>query len=287
MDLAIVILNYNTRDLLRDCLHSLAACTGLAFETLVVDNSSTDGSAAMMRAEFPHICLFESPNNGYAAGNNVALRQVLSRADAPRAIMLLNADTLMPPDGPARLVAFLDEHPDAAVVGPKLVRKDGALDLACRRSFPTPEVSFYRLIGLSKLLPRSRRFARYNLTYLDENATTEVDAVVGACMVLRTEALRQAGIFDESFFMYGEDLDLALRIKQKGWKVYYDPAVQVLHYKRESSKKSARAQREFWRAMDIFYRKHYQKITPRWQHWLVVTALAGVNGAARLRERWS
>lgn len=273
MDLAVVILNYNTRDRLRECLLSLEKTALVEFDTFVVDNSSADGSAAMVSQQFPGIHLFQVPNNGYGAGNNVALREILARPDRPPAILLLNADTVMPPDTIHGLMEFLDLHSDVGVVGPKVVRADGSLDLACRRSFPTPEVSFYRLTGLSKLFPRSRRFGRYNLTYLDENETAEVDSVVGACMLIRTVALEQAGVFDEEFFMYGDDLDLALRIKQKGWKVYYYPRVTLTHYKRESSKGSTRARREFWRAMYIFYRKHYASTTPRPIHWLVLLGL--------------
>src|SRR5581483_10435853 len=264
-DLGIVILNYNTRDLLRDCLRALADTRGVDAEIIVVDNASCDESAAMMRAEFPNIRLIASEKNGgYAYGNNLALKEFLARPNPPRALLLLNTDTLVPPDALRGLMDFLDAHPDAGVIGPKLVRADGSLDLACRRSFPTPEISFYRMLGLSKLFPKSRRFGRYNLTYLDENETAQVDSVVGAAMLIRTTALMQAGLLDEAFFMYGEDLDLALRIKQKGWNVYYYPAVQILHYKRESSKQSKKAQVEFYRAMYIFYDKHYRATTSFW-----------------------
>ncbi len=285
MELGIVILNYNTREVLRHCLDSLAQVRGLEFETFVVDNCSTDGSAEMVQHEFSPVRLIASPRNGgYAYGNNLGLREFLARPDPPRALLLLNPDTRVPPDALRGLLDFIDTHPGVGVVGPKLVLADGTLDLACRRSFPTPEVSFYRLTGLSKLFPRSRRFGRYNLTYLDENQTAEVDSVVGACMMMRTTALQSAGLLDESFFMYGEDLDLALRIKEHGWQVYYYPAVQVLHYKRVSSKRSRRAQLEFWRAMYIFYRKHYARTTPWWLHVLVITGIASRGGLALVRE---
>jgi N-acetylglucosaminyl-diphospho-decaprenol L-rhamnosyltransferase len=239
----------------------------------------------MMRAEFPDICLIPSAKNGgYAYGNNLALREFLARPNPPRAILLLNTDTIVPPDAMRGLLDFLDSHPDAGVVGPKLVRADGSLDLACRRSFPTPEISFYRMLGLSKLFPKSRRFGRYNLTYLDENQTAQVDSVVGAAMLIRLEALQQAGLLDETFFMYGEDLDLALRIKQHGWNVYYDPSVQILHYKRESSKRSKKAQVEFYRAMYIFYTKHYEATTSFWMNWLVKGGIAASGGIALAPE---
>lgn len=284
-DLGIIVLNYNTRDLLRDCLRSLAATRGPKLDITVVDNASPDNSVAMVSAEFPNVRLIASETNGgYAFGNNLALREFLSRPNPPRALMLLNTDTVVPPDSLARMMDFLDAHPDAGIVGPKLVLRDGSLDLACRRSFPTPEISFYRMLGLSKLFPKSRTFGRYNLTYLDENETAQVDSVVGAAMLMRTQALEQAGLLDETFFMYGEDLDLALRIKQKGWNAYYYPGAQIMHYKRESSRQSKKAQVEFYRAMYIFYAKHYRATTPFYLDWLVMGGIALKGGLALAPE---
>jgi GT2 family glycosyltransferase len=171
------------------------------------------------------------------------------------------------------MIAFMDKHPEAGAAGPKLVLLDGSLDLACRRSFPTPEVSFYRLVGLSKLLPQSRRFGRYNLTYANPDELTEVDSVVGAFMIVRREAIAQAGLLDEIYFMYGEDLDWSYQMKANGWKIFYNPAVTVTHVKRAASRSSSKAQVEFYRAMDVFYRKYYAAQTPRWLHWLVVLAV--------------
>src|SRR6266566_1564475 len=158
MDLSIVILNYNTRDHLRICLQSLLAegstsVSGgpIKAEVLVVDNASSDGSADMVAAEFPWVSLIRSADNGgFARGNNLALR----RADGT-ALLLLNPDTLMPREGIAALLARLDAHPEAGIVGPKLLRPDGSMHLACRRSFPTPAIAFYRIAGLSRLLARS------------------------------------------------------------------------------------------------------------------------------------
>ena len=138
---------------------------------------------------------------------------------------------------------------------PKLVLLNGQLDLASRRSFPTPEISFYRMLGLSNLFPKSERFGRYNMTYVDENLTLEVDSVVGAFMMVRSSAATADGLLDERFFMYGEDLDWAKRIKDIGWKVVYYPEVSVLHIKRASSRQNNRARSEFYRAMLIFYYK--------------------------------
>lgn len=270
-----VIVNYNTRDFLKDCLISLLQNRGVSFKVCVVDNGSTDGSAEMVAEEFPEVLLIRSPfNGGYAYANNLGLKALGFNpdgfsSDAPRYALLLNPDTLLPPGALAGMVQFMDSHPQAGIAGPKLIRQDGSLDLACRRSFPTPEVAFYRMIGLSKLFPRHPRFARYNLTYLDPDEIAEVDSVVGAFMMVRREAIAKVGLLDETFFLYGEDLDWALRIKEAGWKVYYYPEVTVLHYKKVSSQKNTRARDEFFRAMLIFYRKHYASRTPWWLDKLV------------------
>lgn len=282
-DLSVVILNYNTRDLLRACLRSvLASIVPGGIEVIVVDNCSQDGSADMAATEFPQATLIRSlRNGGYAYGNNQGIRLATGRY-----VLLLNTDTLVPQDAFAAMVSFMDDHPQAGICGPRLVRADGRLDLACRRSFPTPEVSFYRIIGLSRLFPKSRRFARYNLTYLDEHETTEVDAVVGACMMVRRQAIDQAGLLDEQFFMYGEDLDWALRIKRCGWQVFYYPAVTVLHYKRESARQRPVVTiSEFYRAMLIFHRKHYAQQTFFLINWLINAGIYLRWGLALLINR--
>jgi GT2 family glycosyltransferase len=283
--LGIVIVNYNTRDRLRDCLQSLDANRGVSFLTYVVDNGSPDASAAMVREQFPQTRVIESATNGgYSYANNLGLRAILSLDPTPPFVLLLNPDTVLPSDSLARVIGFFDKHPDAGIVGPKLVMADGKLDLACRRSFPSPELAIYHVLGLDERFPKNKRFARYNLTFLDEDQPSEVDSVVGAFMMIRTIALRQAGLLDETYFMYGEDLDLALRIKQRGWKSFYDPDVQVLHYKREASRTNPRAQYEFWRAAWIFYRKHFATTTPLLVRGLLIGGLALKGGARLARE---
>ena len=294
LDLGIVVVSYNTRDLLRTCLRSVYASEGdFTFKVCVVDNASPDGSAEMVAAEFPQARLIANVKNvGYPSANNQGLRAfgftdqpTNESPPQPHFALLLNADTELGPDALAGMLDFMAGHPEAGIAGPKLVLPDGSLDLACRRSFPTPEVSLYRLTGLSRLFPRSRRFGRYNLTYLDPDQVAEVDSVVGAFMLVRTEAIAQAGLMDGQFFMYGEDLDWAFRIKAAGWKVYYNPAVTVLHVKRAASRHSPRAHVEFYRAMDIFYRKHYAAETSWWTHALVVSAISLRQRIERLR--WS
>lgn len=288
LDLAIVIVNYNTRDLLQACLTSVFESQGdLRFKVVVVDNASTDGSGVMVQTNFPQVDLITSRiNGGFAYANNLGLRQMgFAMSDipleTPRYALLLNPDTVLPPAALADMVKFMDTHPDVGAAGPKLVLPDGALDLACRRSFPTPIISFYRMIGLSKLFPNSPLFGRYNMTFADPDKLLEVDAVVGAFMMVRREAIAQAGLLDETYFMYGEDLDWAYQIKANRWKIYYNPAVTVLHVKRAASRHSAKAQIEFYRAMDIFYRKFYAKTTPFWLHSLIIL---GINTRWRLTQ---
>ena len=278
IDLGIVIVNYNTSALLRSCLQSIRDSRHpYTVKTCVVDNASADESVAMVKREFPEVHVIASAENGgFARANNLGLRYFgfgETGTDVPRYALLLNPDTELSPDALATMIAFMDDTPDAGAAGPKLLLPDGSLDLACRRSFPTPEISFFRMTGLSKLFPKSKKFGRYNLTFLDENELAEVDSVVGAFMMVRAEAIAQAGLMDETYFMYGEDLDWAFSIKSHGWKIYYNPAATVLHVKRASSRHSGKAQIEFYRAMQIFYDKHYAATTPKWLHYLVVAGI--------------
>jgi N-acetylglucosaminyl-diphospho-decaprenol L-rhamnosyltransferase len=282
LDLSIVIVNWNTRELLRECLLSVYESEGdFSFRTVVVDNCSQDASCEMLSDEFPQVSLIRSEiNGGYAYANNLGLRQFHARY-----YLLLNPDTLLPPDALSRMIGFMDARPDVGIAGPKLVLADGSLDLACKRGFPTPANSFYKLFGLSRLLPDSRRFGQYNMTYLDPDQVAEVDSVVGAFMMVRDEVVEQIGGLDEAYFMYAEDLDWALRAKNAGWKVYYYPEVTVLHYKRQSSDQNARKARyEFWRAMYLFYRKHYAESTRFLIHCLVLSGLVLRGGRGMLRE---
>ena len=321
-DLAIIIVQYNVRDLLRDCLRSVFASAGdFSYSVTVVDSCSTDGSADMVAAEFPQVRLIRAPvNGGYSYANNLGLRAAgfrpladeapHSKSDGwrvtgdegsvtgethqppstthplPRFALLLNPDTLLPPTALADMLAFMAAHPQAGAAGPRLVLADGSLDLACRRGEPTLATSFYRLTGLSRLFPRNRRFGRYNMTYLPEDQVAQVDSVVGAFMLVRAEAIKQVGLLDEQFFMYGEDLDWAKRIRQAGWEIWYNAAVVVRHYKRQSSRQNPRAAREFKRAELLFYRKHYAATTPAWLRWLVLVGFGLRGGPDLLREAW-
>lgn len=276
--LAVVILNYNRADLLADCLTSLySAPTACELQVWVVDNASPDKSVQMVQQQFPQAHLIVSEHNGgFAYGNNLALREIVypsrrinhgdtatQRVDNFDYVMLLNNDTVVPEGMLDNMVSYMQTHRDVGVIGPKVLLPDGSLDKACRRSFPTPEVSFYRMTGLAKIFPKSRRFGRYNMTYLDPDVETEVDSVVGACMLLRTAIIREVGLLDEQFFMYGEDLDWCYRIKQYGWRIVYYPTAHIWHYKRAASTRRAIPSiRAFYDAMRIFHRKHFAAKTP-------------------------
>jgi len=255
LDLSVVIVNFNTRDLLRDCLASLRPeLAGVDAEVLVVDNASSDGSVAMLGQEFPEVTVLINPANaGFGRANNRALR--LARG---RDVLLLNPDTLVRRGAVRTLIDALHSLPGAVAVGPRVLRPDGRLDLACRRTFPSPGVSAARLLGLSRLFPRSRRLARYNLTFEDPNQPGEIDAGTAAAMCLAREPVAAAGFFDEDFFMYGEDLDLCYRLKMRGGRIYYVPSATVVHLKGMASGRQATVMlREFHRSMWLFYKKHY------------------------------
>jgi GT2 family glycosyltransferase len=288
LDLGIIIVNWNTRDYLSRCLESVFASEGrLAPRVVVVDNDSADGSAEMVAACYPQVTLVSGHGNvGYPAGNNLGLRALgFSESGpapgVPRCVLLLNPDTELPPRALTNVVSYLEAHPEIGVIGPKLVLLDGTLDLACRRSLPTPEVALWRMIGFSRLFPRSRLFGRYNLTYLDEDEVAEVGSVMGAFLMIRREAIEQVGLMDEAFFMYGEDLDWCKRAAEAGWQVVYYPKVHVLHVKRAASRQSKRASVEFVRAFLIFYNKHYRTATP-WPMHLAVMAGIALRGGPRL-----
>jgi N-acetylglucosaminyl-diphospho-decaprenol L-rhamnosyltransferase len=267
--LFIVVSSYNNAALLPDCLRSVAAAhPDIPTTVYVVDAGSTDGTAAIVRRDFPDVRLrIAAENRGYAALNNLALREIVAvvPADTDRTrigVLLLNADTAMPPDALTGLLGLLAAHPEAGIIGPKIVLRDGSLDLACRRSFPTPVNSFWKLTGMAARYPHNPRFARYNLTYHDPDEAIEMDSGMGACLMVRLAAIDDAGLMDERFFMYGEDLDWSYRIKAHGWRVRYEPRVRILHYKGASSRqRSIRATLAFYGAMWRFHRLHYARTT--------------------------
>ena len=255
--LSIVIVNYNTQKLLAGCLESIyAGANGTPFDVWVVDNHSRDSSVEMVKSRFPKVKLVENDSNlGFSRANNLVISQSNSEY-----ILLLNPDTLVIGDSIDRMVKYMKEHPKVGIAGCKVLNADRTLQLACRRSIPTPKVAFFRLTGLSKLFPKNPAVAKYNLTYCDPEETHEVDAVSGAFLMIRRQVVEDIGPLDERFFMYGEEIDWCLRAKRAGWAVMYHPQAEIIHYKGESTKYNSRkAALEFYRAMYLFHKKHFAK----------------------------
>lgn len=255
MKLSVIIVNYNVKELLEQCLISVFRAlekTGNS-EVFVVDNNSTDGSVEFLRPRFPQVHFIANKDNiGYAKANNQAIRMAKGEY-----ILLLNPDTLVGENVFDRVLEFMDEHPEAGCTGVKMIDSSGRFHVESKRSFPTPWNSMCKMFGLSRLFPKSRIFARYNLLYLDADSTHEVEVLCGAFMLFRKEALDKVGLLDEAFFMYGEDIDISYRVLQGGYKNYYLP-YSILHYKGESTKKdSFKYVQIFYGAMLIFFRKHY------------------------------
>lgn len=254
MKLSIVIVNYNVKYFLEQCLYSVrTAITGLDAEVWVVDNHSTDGSIEYLRPRFPEVNFIENQDNpGFAKANNQAIRM-----SSGEYVLLLNPDTVVGEESLRSLCYFMDEHPEAGGIGVKMIEGHGQFLPESKRSFPSPWVSFCKIFGLSKLFPQSHLFARYGLQYLDKEKIHEVEVLAGAFMLLRREALDKVGLLDEAFFMYGEDIDLSYRVVQGGYANYYIPE-RLLHYKGESTKHGdIKYVKAFYGAMLIFYRKYY------------------------------
>ena len=251
---SIIIVSYNTRDLLLACVESVYASEGVPEpQVIVVDNASSDGSPGAVRDAFPRCVVIENAENtGFSKANNIGIERATGDY-----VLLLNPDTVLQTDVLADMTEYMENHPDVGMATCKLITGDGSLDLACRRSFPSLWDGFCRAAGLSSLFPRSRLFARYNLTFLDEDETNEVEAVNGAFMFCRREAIGRVGSLDEDYFMYIEDLDWCLRFRKAGWKVVYRPTSTTIHYKGKSGNpRSGRMIRELFKSTEIFYRKH-------------------------------
>ena len=255
MDLSIIIVNYNVKEFLQNLIYSIYKAGGkINYEIIIVDNASDDGSVEFLREKFPDIKLIINEKNlGFSKANNICLSIAKGKY-----ILLLNPDTIVQEDTFEKMIKFFEQTPDAGMAGCKILNPDGTLQLACRRSFPGPWTSFCKVTGLSNLFPGSKLFARYNLTYLDENQTYEVDAISGSFMMLKREAYEKVGKLDEQFFMYGEDLDWCYRVQKEGYKVYYVHDTQIIHYKGESTKRSSIDETKiFYNAMHLFVKKHF------------------------------
>ncbi len=271
MKLSIIIVNYKTPEVLIQCINSINKSTlNMSFEICVVDNHSNDNSVGLLRGSFPRVNVIENEKNiGYGAANNLGIH-----ATTGSYLLLINPDTILPQDAIEKLVIYLDLHPEVGAVGPKIIREDGRFDKACRRSFPTPGVAFYRLFGINKIFPNTRKYNRYNYEYESVDAEIEVDSLMGACILVRREVLDEVGLFDEQYFLYGEDIDLCYRIKQSGWGIRYYPTVTVIHLKGESSRKNlSRSIFEFYRSMFLFHKKYFDSGTFFIVNWFIYSGI--------------
>ena len=282
MKLSVVIVSYNVKYYLHQCLCSVERATrGMDSEILVVDNCSQDASLSFLRPRHPNVTFIDSGANlGFAKANNMAIRQ-----SSGEFVLLLNPDTIVGENVISDVVAFMEEHEDAAGLGVMMLKPDGTFALESRRGIPTPFTAFCKMSGLSALFPKSRVFGRYYMQYLDRQQTAEIEVISGACMFLRRSTLDKSGLLDEDFFMYGEDVDLSYRLLLAGKKNYYYPA-PILHYKGESTQKTTvRYVNMFHEAMFIFFRKHYGSYT--WLFTLPVKAAIYLKaGLSYVRMQW-
>jgi N-acetylglucosaminyl-diphospho-decaprenol L-rhamnosyltransferase len=254
-ELSIIIVSWNVRDLLRTCLQSIYATwpgDSAALELLVVDSASSDGSADMVRAEFPRVTLIENRQNvGFTAGNN----QAIARSGG-RYVLLLNPDTVLLPGALPAMVAYLEAHPEIGVVGPKLLNPDRTVQ-SSRRRFPTLSTAFLESTVLQQWWPNNDTLRRYYILDRNDDETLDVDWVVGACLMVRREAIAHVGGLDDGFFMYSEEMDWCYRLKQAGWGVIYLPAAQVIHYGGQSSRQVVADQHIYFQRSKIrFFKKH-------------------------------
>jgi O-antigen biosynthesis protein len=253
--ISIIIVNYNVQYFLELCLSSVfKAAEGMDVEVFVVDNHSSDGSCDMVRAKFPQVKLLANKENlGFGKANNQAAASAKGKY-----ILFLNPDTIVGETTFSHCFAFMEQHPKAGAMGVYMVDGEGKFLRESKRALPTPLVSFYKIFGLSALFPRSKRFSHYHLGYLDNQQTHKVEILSGAYMFMRKSVLDTIGLFDEQFFMYGEDIDLSYRVLLAGFDNYYVGPTHIIHFKGESTKKgSLNYVRVFYKAMEIFARKHF------------------------------
>ena len=271
MDLSVVIVNYNVKYYLEQCLYSVGkAMEGLDVEVFVVDNNSVDGSCSHIREKFPWVRLIENRDNvGFSKANNQAIR-----AASGNYILLLNPDTVVEEDTFIKCFDFMEQHPDAGAVGVKMIDGKGHFLPESKRALPTPSVAFYKIFGLSALFPKSKKFGRYHLGHLPKDETSEVEILAGAFMFLRKKSLDKVGLLDEDYFMYGEDIDLSYRIMKGGYRNYYFPGSTIIHYKGESTKKgSLNYVLVFYNAMIIFAKKHFSSKNAKYYSLIINLAI--------------
>ncbi len=265
MNLSIVIVNWNTRDLLATCLESIwTSESHPEIEVIVVDNASSDGSAQMVRERFPQVSLIENETNvGFARANNQGLQHCQGRY-----VLLLNSDTRVLGDALEQLTAFMEAHPRAGAAGARLLNADGSLQPSCHPML-TPGHEFWRLIFLDNIVHR----ATYGATFWASSQPRQVEVIKGACLMLRREALSEVGLLDESYFMYTEEVDLCFRLARAGWQLWWVPAAQVTHYGEASSRQVAQDMYiQLYRSKVQFYRKFGGETRAAFYKWLVCLA---------------
>lgn len=285
MKLSIIIVNYNVEYFLEQCLYSVRkALKGIKGEVFVIDNNSSDGSNQMVKNKFPEVTLIENKDNrGFSKANNQGIKIATGEY-----VLLLNPDTVVEDDTFSSIIDFMDENPDAGALGVKMVDGSGNFLPESKRGLPTPGTAFYKMFGLSSLFPKSKRFSKYHLGYLDENEIHEVEILAGAFMLLRRNVLDEIGLLDETFFMYGEDIDLSYRVIKAGYKNYYFPKTRIIHYKGESTKKSSvNYVLVFYNAMVIFAKKHFTHKNARLFAQLINIAIYIRAFFAILSRAWS
>lgn len=267
---SVLIVSYNVRDYLLQCVEAIYANSEVPLEVVVVDNASKDGSAEALAEKFPQAHLVRMRKNvGFGKANNAGFEHCRGRF-----VLLLNPDVDVSERCIGALADFLLVRPDVGAVGPRLLRPDGHLDQACRRGFPTPSTAFYRVVGLSRVFPHSRIFNRYNMGHLPPDKAHEIDSGTAACLMVRRVAVERIGLFDPAFFMYGEDLDLCYRLKEHGWKVFYLPGAEAVHVKGASTRQATgRMLYEFHSAMWTFHHKHFADDYPAFGNGLVWAAI--------------
>lgn len=260
MQLSIVIVNYNSKFLIEQCLGSVRkAITGIDTEIIVVDNNSTDGSKEYLADKFPDVkFIFNNDNAGYAKACNQGFR-----ISSGNYVLFLNPDTVLPENCLAGCISFFESHPDAGAAGVRMLDSQGNFLKESKRGVPSASASFYKLFGLAAIFPGSKTFAKYYQSHLPEKANNPVDVLSGAFLMVRRHVFETANGFDEDFFMYGEDIDLSLRIRQLGYKNYYLGNISVTHLKGGSTKYNYRYVQDFYEAMNLFVKKHYSN-KPAW-----------------------
>lgn len=253
------IVSFNTQEVLRDCLNSLLENpVHIPYEIIVIDNHSIDGTADMLRSEFPAVKLvINDVNRGYTAPMNQALRM----ARAERFFVQLNPDTLILPGSFDCLVDYMGTHPEVGICTPKVLNRDGTLQKQCRRSAARPWDTIAYFLKLYRLNPKSRLFNGYLMGYFDEDETHEVEACSGSCMLIRREVVDQVGYLDEQFFAWQEDADFCFRTRQAGWKIIYVPSARIVHFGGQGGSQIQLTQSiiEWHRSYYLYYRKNLAK----------------------------